>query len=316
MKAATVPREVAAGEIASIPGIVLPCAVLSDGRRVLSTRGITLAFDYKKTGAADREGNAPELPAFMASNALKPFISDDLVMRLKSPIRYLTKKNRPALGYECTVFPAICKAAADKAGRLGVRRAALGGAAAIILDALVGVGMIALVDSATGYEKIRPPHELERQLGQLIMDQVASWERTFTETFYRELFRLRGVPYHPTRRPRYFGALTNDLVYERIAPGMLAKLREKNPADENGQRDAKYHQWLTRDLGYPALREHLALVVGFMKLSSSWESLIERLDHVAPRQRTNLYLLPFDQMQPPAPSNDEKPTRKTKKKAG
>lgn len=284
MTAASVPREVAAGEIVDIPGIVLPCAVLSDGRRVLSTRGVVAAFGYKHTGSAAPGNRAPELPPFLASNALKPFISADLTVRLKSPIEY-------------------------RKGALGVRRRGMGDAAAVILDALVGVAMVALVDSATGYERVRPPRELERQLGALIADQTAAWQRTFTEPYYRELCRLRGVEYHPTRRPRYFGTLTNDIVYSRIAPGVLAKLREKNPIDDDGRRATKHHQWLTRDLGHPALREHLALVVGFMRLSSTWDSLIERLDHVVPHQRTNLYLLSFDQMQAPSASgmNEERP---------
>lgn len=100
MTAACVPREVAAGEIVDIPGIVLPCAVLSDGRRVLSTRGITAAFGYKMTGRAS--GNrALEIPQFLASNALKPFLSEDLTARLKSPIEYRPKEGgRTAHGFD------------------------------------------------------------------------------------------------------------------------------------------------------------------------------------------------------------------------
>lgn len=62
---------------------------------------------------------------------------------------------------------------------------------------------VALVDSATDYERLRPPREFERQLGRIIADQISAWERTFTEPLNREIFRLRGVRFDSRRRPRY-----------------------------------------------------------------------------------------------------------------
>jgi hypothetical protein len=107
------------------------------------------------------------------------------------------------------------------------------------------------------------------------------------------------VRYDIQKRPQYFGGLTNDLVYSRLAPGVLAKLKERNPAGENGNRAAKHHQWLSRDTGHPALREHLVLVCALMKLAPNYEAFIEQLDHVAPRRQDSLYLLSYSDMQPP-----------------
>jgi hypothetical protein len=47
------------------------------------------------------------------------------------------------------------------------------------------------------------------------------------------------------QRPRYFGLLTNDIVYDRLAPGVLDELKKVNPKDDAGRRKRKHFQWLT-----------------------------------------------------------------------
>jgi len=73
-------------------------------------------------------------------------------------------------------------------------------------------------------------------------------------------------------RPRYFGMLTNDIVYARLAPGVLDELKRAMPKDEKGRKKGKYFQLLTKNFGYPKLREHLGSVVTMMKLSNDWPS--------------------------------------------
>jgi hypothetical protein len=52
------------------------------------------------------------------------------------------------------------------------------------------------------------------------------------------------------------------------------------------------HQWLTRDVGDPALRELLGSVTTIMKLARDWRWFIETLDRLHPRYGSTL-LLPF-----------------------
>jgi hypothetical protein len=63
-----------------------------------------------------------------------------------------------------------------------------------------------------------------------------------------------------------FGTV-RDIVYDRLAPGVLEELKHRNPKQESGRRRHKYFQWLTTNTGYPKLREHLGSVVAIMKLS-------------------------------------------------
>jgi hypothetical protein len=110
---------------------------------------------------------------------------------------------------------------------------------------------------------------------------------TFPPKFYREMFRLRGLTFDGSaKRPRFIGKLTNDLVYTRLAPGVLEELKKKNPAvGEKGRRKSKHHQWLTGDIGHPALREHLEAVSTLMMAADTWEQFYKMLNRTKPVYR-------------------------------
>ena len=103
---------------------------------------------------------------------------------------------------------------------------------------------------------------------------------------------LRGLefPQDSVQRPKYFGHLTNDIVYKRLAPGVLEELRKVTPRDEKGRRRHKFFQRLTSNVGYPKLREHLGAVVAIMKLSNDWEDFMMKLDRLHPRYGETLSL--------------------------
>ena len=101
--------------------------------------------------------------------------------------------------------------------------------------------------------------------------------------YYEELFRLRGLPYPPVNprfRPQYFGVLTNDIVYERLAPGLLEELKKQAQKDE---KKSHLHRRLTQEVGNPRLKEHLASVVTAMMLSNDYADFISKLNRVHPR---------------------------------
>jgi hypothetical protein len=80
------------------------------------------------------------------------------------------------------------------------------------------------------------------------------------------------------------GHLTNDLVYSRLAPGVLDELRRITPKNEKGRRKGTFSQRLTPDIGVPRLREHVKAVTVLMKASDDWENFMPMLDRSLPRQ--------------------------------
>jgi hypothetical protein len=157
------------------------------------------------------------------------------------------------------------------------------------------IGIIALVDEATGYQRDREKDALAKILEAWIAKELQAWVQTFPREFYEHMFRLRGLEFSTTsvRRPQYFGKLTNNVVYERLEPGVLNELKRVTPRNEDGKPTAKYFQSLTKNIGYPKLKEHLGAVVAYMRISKSWSEFMTLMDTHYPR-RGQAPLLPMD----------------------
>ena len=104
-------------------------------------------------------------------------------------------------------------------------------------------------------------------------------------------------PTEKFRLPSYFGHLTNDLVYDRLAPGVRAELHRLTPRDEKGRLKNKLFQRLTEDIGHPKLREHLASLIALMRASDDWDGF-ERLVNRALPKYANMPL--FENLETPA----------------
>jgi P63C domain len=274
------------GEI-TIGNHVIPCFVLEDGRRVVSENGLTAIFGTSggKTYRL-REITAPDdggpLPLFLASKALHPFIHAVFEGMDLAPVEFLDG-GKVWVGYDAKTLPKVCEVwlRADEAKAL--QRSQLGKAktAGLLMRGLAHVGIIALVDEATGYQYERPRRDLEEQLKRYLSDSLRKWVRTFPADYFKHLCRLRGVDLRDDMRlPQYFGTLTNNIVYRRIAPGLLARLKEHRQA--NGTTRQKLHSWLSADYGFQEVLVHLGTVVAVMKQNSDYETFERELEKVAP----------------------------------
>jgi hypothetical protein len=104
------------------------------------------------------------------------------------------------------------------------------------------------------------------------------------------MFRLKGWNYDPgsVKRPSIIGTMTNDIVYARLAPGILEQLKARTPKDEKGRRKHKYHQLLTEDVGHPKLQEHLLKAQVLMDASPNYQSFYRMLQRALPRLNETL----------------------------
>lgn len=301
------PRATHMGEL-TIGEVTITCAVLPDGRRVLSQRGIREALGRRYGGKDfrdDGEDGAGKLPFYLAATSLKSFISDDLLVLGNTEIPFTPAKGGSvALGVDATLLPQICDVwlKAREANVLTKPQLAVAQRAEILMRGLAHVGIVALVDEATGYQRERASDALAAILETFIAKELAAWVKTFDADYYKEMFRLRGMTYveFSTKRPPLIGKLTNNVVYGRLAPAVLEELQRRNPRGDNGQRRTKHHQWLTPDHGHPKLREHIVRVVTLMQVSQTWDEFIGRLDRISPHYGKTLPLLSYEDSTPKA----------------
>lgn len=278
----------------------IPCAVLEDGTRVLSEHGITQALLGSRSGASKRlkrasqEHGAP-IPLFVAPGNLRPFISNELMSGPLEPIVFVQGRRR-VVGFSAEALPAVCDVwlRAREAGQLQEQQLDKAKKAEILMRGLAHIGITALVDEATGYQEIRDREALQALLDRYLRAEYAKWAKRFPDEFYREMFRLRGWEWRGMKvnRPQVVAKYTNDIVYSRLAPGILKQLEDLNPKDERGHRRTRHHQWLTDEVGHPALQSHITGVLALMRASGAWDQFLKMLQRAFPKINTTLNL-PF-----------------------
>ncbi|MEM7627628.1 MAG: P63C domain-containing protein [Planctomycetota bacterium] len=273
----------------------IPCAVLEDGTRVLTQQGVLLAIGRARSakGGQGASQGVDKLPAFLAAKNLRPFIDNDLQTSTKA-IRFRSTSGVLAYGYTAELLPKVCnvylKAREHRPAVLRGRQLDVAHQCEIIVRGLANVGITALVDEATGYEKVKEQFELAKILEAFVAKEIQGWVKTFDPEFYELICHVSGKPLALAhKRPKYFGRITNNLVYSRLAPGVLQELEDLNPANESGNRPRKHHQHLTREMGHPKLKEHLAGVTTAMKMAKqfglNWKEFLKALDKTHPKYK-------------------------------
>lgn len=270
-----------------IGDLKIPCYVLEDKRRVLVQTGMIKSLGMSPgTGSRSIE-SGDRLAKFIGGKAIKPFIPNKITEMIISPIKFTMPTGGIAYGYEATILADICDAVleARAQGVLQKQQAHIAKQCEILMRGFAQVGIIALVDEVTGYQKVRDREVLQAILDKYIRDEWAKWTKRFPDEFYKQMFKLKNIPYppHSIKKPKYIGHWTNDVIYKRLAPGVLKTLKEKNPRQPSGYRKRKFHQYLTEDLGIPELQKHLSNVIFLMKGCTSWNDFKRRLERASPK---------------------------------
>jgi len=245
----------------------IPCAVLENGKRIISQTGLFQAFDRPRKGEVRQEG----LPSIVGAKNLLAFVTDEI--REKSqPIAYLHTNGKTAYGHDAEIIPLICElylqaheaeVTLNSQDNIILR-------ANILIRSLAKIGITALIDEATGYQYDREKDELQKLLAAYISEDYLKWQQRFPRKFYEEVFRLYNWPYNvlSVKRPSCLGKFTNKYVYEQMPSGVLEELHKKNPITNTGNRKRHHHQHLTEDIGIKHLDRHLTKLITIMELSN------------------------------------------------
>ena len=271
--------------------IEIPCYVLSNGMRVFSGRGIQKAIGSSQT-------SGKWLQRFVNSDAIKQYLMTGQLEKFNNPIEFARNtaggSQSMTYGYEATLLIDLCTAIIDAYDNRLINNMEYYTSANIILRAVAKTGIIALVDEATGYDKeiTRAKDELQKFLAEFINQEAGKWVKTFDDSFFEDIYKMRHWTWaKTTARPGFVGKIINDIVYERIAPLVYEELNKLNPKNENGNRKYKHHQFLTSEIGKPALKQHLAILHAFaMAAKFDWPKFMELLDNSYPKKYQQLAL--------------------------
>jgi len=130
----------------------IACYVLETGQRVISQRSLQTGVGMSEAGGAKR------LLRILGTFQDKGIDCNDLTSRITAPIVFRDPNGAIAHGYDATALTDLCNAilAARQAGILANNQNHLATQCEILIRSLANVGIIALVDEATGYQEVRP----------------------------------------------------------------------------------------------------------------------------------------------------------------
>lgn len=280
--------------------------MLEDGTRVLSERALTKAFGGKRGGSHWRRlkenPDGAYLPIFLSASNIKANINSELAASLGRRRNYRSKRGAAAAyGIEATLLPKICdvllKMRDEKS--LKGKQIPIGDQADIIMRGLAHVGILALVDEATGYIEEKRKDEYRELFQEFIRQQVREYEKEFPKQFTDNFYRFYGLPPSSNgKHPQFFGKLTRKYIYKPLADSkgaVLDMLDEKNPVVyANGGRRYKMFQFLTESIGLPTFRAHLWQVVGIMNGARNKKEFDRLFDRAFPKAGTQIELLDDD----------------------
>lgn len=265
----------------------IECYVLEDGTRVFSGNGLQKALQFPQSAG----GSA--LVSMLNTGLLSEKLTDDIKNKLISRKEFIRPgaggKLSTTYGYDATLLIDICNLLIEcrELGILTPKQEEYARTAQIIISSVAKVGIIGLIDEATGYQHEREKDELQKLLRKYIAEELLPWQKRFPDIFYKELFRLNGWDYtlgNIKKRPGVIGTWTNKLIYEQLPKGVLENLKDKTPKSEAGNTLARYHQSLTPDIGEPHLTAQINKVITLFQLSDNMKHMWQQFNKLLERQ--------------------------------
>lgn len=169
----------------------MQCAVLNTGKRVISQTTLLGAIGRKgnpRRRVVEDENVPYTLPPFLAQKNLIPFITEEL-RDATTPILYMetVPQRIRTFGFDAKVVPLICDLYlnARDAGALWKNQQNIVRMCDQLMRGLARVGIVALVDEATGYQEDRAKDELYAILEAYIAPELMPWTRKFPNELAR-----------------------------------------------------------------------------------------------------------------------------------
>lgn len=275
--------------ILNVVGAEIPCYVLSNGVRVIGRTSATEFLTGIKGGGA--------LEKYIAVKALEPFIDKRLVLERMVPFRLpeVEGLEKAVKGLPADAFVDICQgfvrameanlSSGYQGIRLTARQQEMAIKASMFLSACAKVGLDALIDEATGYQFERATDALQVKLAAYLETEMRRWEKTFPDELWQEFARLTTWKGPLHQRPKYWGKLVMELIYDNLDQDVSNWLKEHAPAPRHGQ---NYHQWLSGQFGLKKLVEHIWVVVGIAKTCTTMSELRDKVAELYGKQAVQL----------------------------
>lgn len=255
------------GNLALLSDNHIECYVLDTNQRVLSLGAAVRAMTNIDAG---------NLGNYIGVKALKPFINAENVLGelIEFSIPGTQFKGK---GLEARQFLNVCRAYVNALGTNSLtteRQKEIAIKCSVILSACADIGLEALIDEATGYQYERKEDELQVKLRLYIAEELRAWEKTFPDELWEQFGRLTNWSEPLKNRPKWWGKLVIELIYDTLDKDVAKYLRDNKPPT-----GVHWHRQLTDNIGVRALVSRCYEIIGMAKTCSNIQELKEQVNH-------------------------------------
>lgn len=256
---------------AKYPGVLklgskeIDCYVSNTGQRLISMRAAVKSIANNDSGG---------LAEYIGVNALKQYINKDLVAAELIELE-IPGNPQKAKCLEARQFLNICRAYVTALGQNALttpRQKEIAIQCSILLSACADIGLEALIDEATGYQYERKEDELQIKLRLYIAEELRDWEKAFPDELWEEFGRLTSWKTPLKTRPKWWGKLVIELIYDTLDPDVAKYLRENKPAS-----GVHWHRQLTENIGVRQLVSRCYEIIGMAKTCDNISELREKV---------------------------------------
>ncbi len=238
--------------VMTLGGMPIDVYVLDTGARVISLRAALKVL-------TDVDGGV--LEDYIGVKALRPFLNSDLVLE-ESVDFYIPGTQFRGRGITAEQFETILTGYVRALGAEALntdRQREIATRCAVLSTSFLKLGIIAQIDEATGYQYERAADALQVKLQAYIAEELRDWEKTFPDELWEMFGRLTNWKGPIHSRPKWWGHLVNELIYQALDPDIADYLKRNKPKPFHGQ---NYHQWMSEDVGLKALIQHIYKIIG------------------------------------------------------
>nr|WP_286674417.1 P63C domain-containing protein [Clostridium sp. VAP52] len=252
----------------------LPCYVLDDGQRVFRLSNLTKSLRDKEHGKFGNYLASSNIIKYLPER-LRP-LTDENHDRTPQGVIEFEFNEKIEKGYNSEDFMDVCSAfvtANLNNEKLSEAQQEIVKNANKFVLSTAKIGIVALIDEATGYQNVRHSKELQLKMKYFLVedDNAREWEKIFPDDLWFEFGRLTNWKGSLKKRPKYWGKLVKELIYNLLDKDIAEYLYKNKPPRYNGH--IKYHQWLNEGYGTKELTQHIWQIIGMAKTCENMKEL-------------------------------------------
>lgn len=227
----------------TIFGGLVDCYVLADKRRVVSMRGAVRALTHSENIEKNGGSKNAHFERF-----LERLPNDFRHLSMGPNVDFVATNGRPAKGVTAERFYDVLVAYSEAAerGLLRADQVHIASNCTRLIRAIGRVGIVALVDEATGYQNEREANELQGLVAHYLRETPSQWKRLWDEEVVNRLCALYRIERKSNKFP-LFACQEIGRLYRKILPQeVVDEMKRRNGKGDD--RMGAHHQFFKDSL--------------------------------------------------------------------